>query len=55
MFEAGFAWRYVQFDKAEELSAAEADARDRRSWADPNPTPPGEWRRMKRQASKAAP
>jgi len=39
------------------LSAAEADAREHRRglWADANPVPPWEWRRAKRQASKAAP
>lgn len=51
----GFAWRYVQYDKPGEFTAAEADAREHRRglWADPNPTPPWEWRRVKRAASKS--
>jgi micrococcal nuclease len=52
----GFAWRYVTYDKPGEFTAAETDARVHRRglWADPNPTPPWEWRRAKRQVSKAA-
>jgi endonuclease YncB( thermonuclease family) len=54
MVRDGFAWRYVQYDKPGELSAAENDAREHRRglWADANPTPPWEWRKAKRQASK---
>ncbi len=50
----GFAWRYVQYDKPGEFTAAEADAREHRRglWTDPNPTPPWEWRKAKRQGSK---
>jgi micrococcal nuclease len=55
MVRDGFAWRYVQYDKPGEFTAAEADAREhhRGLWADPNPTPPWEWRKAKRQSSKA--
>ena len=54
MVRDGFAWRYVQYDKPGEFTAAEADAREhRRLWADPIPTPPWEWRKAKRQSSKA--
>jgi len=55
MVRDGFAWRYVTYDKPGEFTAAEADAREHRRglWADPNPTPPWEWRKAKRQASRA--
>jgi hypothetical protein len=45
--------RYPQYDKPEEFTAAEVDAREHRRGlrADPNPVPPWEWRRAKRQAS----
>jgi endonuclease YncB( thermonuclease family) len=51
----GFAWRYVQYDKPGEFTAAEDAAHERRRglWADPNPTPPWEWRKSKRQTTKA--
>jgi endonuclease YncB( thermonuclease family) len=54
MVRDGFAWRYVQYDRTGEFTAAEADAREHRRglWADPNPMPPSEWRRAKRQASR---
>jgi endonuclease YncB( thermonuclease family) len=54
MVRDGFAWRYIQYDKPGEFTVAEADARERRRglWADPNPTPPWEWRKMRRQRSK---
>jgi micrococcal nuclease len=52
MVRDGFAWRYTQYDKPGEFTAAENDAREHRRglWADPNPVPPWEWRRAKRQA-----
>lgn len=55
MVRDGFAWRYVQYDKPGEFTAAENDAREHRRglWAEPNPTPPWEWRKVKRQRSKA--
>jgi endonuclease YncB( thermonuclease family) len=55
MVRDGFAWRYVQYDKRGEFAAAETDAREHRRglWADPNPVPPWEWRKAKRQSSKA--
>jgi len=55
MVRDGFAWRYVQYDKPGEFTAAEADAREHRRglWADPDPMPPWEWRRAKRQASRS--
>jgi micrococcal nuclease len=55
MVRDGFAWRYVQYDKPGEFAAVEADAREHRRglWVDPNPTPPWEWRRAKREAAKS--
>jgi endonuclease YncB( thermonuclease family) len=54
MVRDGFAWRYVQYDKPGEFTAAEIDAREHRRglWVDANPTPPWEWRKAKRHASK---
>jgi len=51
MIRDGFAWRYVQYDKPGEFTAAEDDAREHRRglWADQSPMPPWEWRRAKRQ------
>lgn len=45
MVRDGFAWRYVQYDKQGEVTAAEADAREhqRGLWTDPHPVPPWEW------------
>jgi len=55
MVRDGFAWSYPQYNKPGEFMAAEADAREHRRglWADPNPVPPWEWRKAKRQASKS--
>jgi micrococcal nuclease len=51
----GFAWRYVQYDKSGEFTAAENEAREhgRGLWADPHPTPPWEFRRAKRSRAGA--
>ena len=53
MVRDGFAWRYVQYDRPGEFTAAETDAREHRRglWADPNPVAPWEWRRQKRSAA----
>ena len=50
-----FAWRYPQYDKQEEFTAAESDARERHRglWVDKDPVPPWEWRKMKRERSAA--
>jgi endonuclease YncB( thermonuclease family) len=55
MVADGFAWRYVQYDKPGEFTAAEADAREHRRglWVDANPVPPWEWRKAKRERSKS--
>jgi endonuclease YncB( thermonuclease family) len=57
MVHDGFAWRYVQYDKPGEFTAAEVDAREHRRglWADANPMPPWEWRKAKREARKERP
>jgi micrococcal nuclease len=51
MVRDGFAWRYVQYDKPGEFTAAESDAREhhRGLWADAHPMPPWEFRRLKRE------
>jgi len=51
MVRDGFAWRYPQYDKPGEFSAAESAAREhgRGLWADPHPVPHWEFRRAKRQ------
>jgi hypothetical protein len=50
-FGDDFAWRYVQYDKPGEFTAAESDAREhhRGLWADAHPVPPWEFRRQKRE------
>lgn len=47
MVEEGFAWRYTQYSKDLDYGRAQAKAQERRAglWADPNPTPPWEYRR----------
>jgi endonuclease YncB( thermonuclease family) len=53
MVQDGFAWRYPQYDKPGEFTAAEADAREhhRGLWTDPSPEPPWKFRRSRRGAS----
>jgi endonuclease YncB( thermonuclease family) len=53
MVQDGFAWRYVQYDKPGEFTAAEADAREHRRglWAGPNPVQPWDWPHEKRRAT----
>ena len=53
MVRDGFAWRYVQYDKPGEFTAAEDEAREHRRglWADPDPMPPWEWWKAKRRSS----
>ncbi len=56
MVADGLAWRYPQYDKPGEFTAAEADAREhqRGLWPDKDSVPPWEWRREKRAASRTA-
>lgn len=46
MVADGLAWHYVRYSKAEQLAAAEREARaaGRGLWADREPVPPWEWR-----------
>ncbi len=55
MVSDGFAWRYTQYDKPGEFTAAEADAREhqRGLWTDKEPVAPWEWRKAKRQVKAA--
>lgn len=48
---AGLAWHYVEYSKDEKLAALEKEARARKLglWADPDPVPPWEFRRIKRE------
>ena len=55
MVKAGLAWHYVYFAKDnKELAEAEAAARKEKLglWKDPNPMPPWDFRRQKRNNSK---
>ena len=55
MVQAGLAWHYVYFAKDnKELAEAEAAARKEKLglWADPNPMPPWDFRRQKKNNAK---
>jgi endonuclease YncB( thermonuclease family) len=56
MVEDGLAWRYPQYDKRGEFTGREAEAREhhRGLWADDDPLPPWEFRRLKRDRAKLA-
>jgi micrococcal nuclease len=47
----GFAWHYKAYSKSAELAALELEARQNKLglWQDPNPTPPWDFRREKKQ------
>lgn len=49
MVKDGFAWQYKQYDKSKELEQIEREAREakRGLWADKDPVPPWEWRKVK--------
>jgi micrococcal nuclease len=51
MIKDGMAWHYKKFSKSEEFSKAEAEAKvDKKGlWADPNPVPPWEFRKLKKK------
>jgi micrococcal nuclease len=53
ILKAGFAWHYERYAKRQEYVDAEAEARKAGVglWADPNPTPPWNWRQEKRKKS----
>ncbi len=48
MLEAGVAWHYTKYDQSREYAIAEKSAKDagRGLWADRNPVPPWEWRKL---------
>jgi endonuclease YncB( thermonuclease family) len=54
MVRDGMAWRY---DKGDEFTAAEREAREKRRglWADPNPVAPWEYQRQRRGATTGRP
>jgi endonuclease YncB( thermonuclease family) len=53
MIRAGLAWHYKQFNSNAKLAALEIEAREARRglWADNNPHPPWEIRRVRRQGT----
>lgn len=48
MVKAGMAWHYKQFSKDKELARLEIEAREAKAglWADKEPVPPWEWRKL---------
>lgn len=54
MVAAGMAWFYAAYSKDENLAELEREARaeGRGLWADPGPTPPWEFRRLRRTRSR---
>ncbi len=51
MIHAGYAWHYSYFDKSQEYTEAEQDARDHKAglWEDKNPINPYEYRKQKQK------
>ena len=51
----GYAWWFRKYSKDQTLAKLEADARaaKRGLWADPNPTPPWDWRDQQRSPAKS--
>jgi endonuclease YncB( thermonuclease family) len=56
MVRSGLAWRYVTYDKRNEVGAIEEDARRHRRglWADAHPVAPWEWRKTEKDRKTAA-
>lgn len=54
MVQDGMAWHYVQYSKSKELTAAEEAARKAKKglWADKEPVPPWEFRKLQREKEK---
>ena len=50
MVQDGFAWHYKQYSKSKELAQAQDEARNAKNglWADKEPVPPWEFRRMRK-------
>lgn len=51
MVKAGFAWHYVEYNKEESLAQLELESQQQKLglWADKNPIPPWEYRKLKRE------
>ena len=51
MLRTGYAWHYTQYDKNPEWKTLAQQAKKKRLglWAGANPTPPWEWRKIKRK------
>ena len=51
MVKEGLAWHYRKYSKAAELSRAEAEAKAGKKglWADPNPVPPWDFRKLEKK------
>ena len=54
MVQDGLAWHYKQYSKSKELAEAEDEARKEKKglWADKEPMPPWEFRKMKREKTE---
>lgn len=52
LVKQGFAWHYLDYSDREEYTDMEATARKKQLglWADKDPTPPWDWRRVRRNA-----
>jgi endonuclease YncB( thermonuclease family) len=53
ILKAGFAWHYRRYSDRQDYADTEEEARTAGIglWADPNATPPWEWRRERRRQS----
>ncbi len=51
MLRTGYAWHYTQYDQNPAWKALAIEAKKKKLgfWTDANPTPPWEWRKMKRK------
>lgn len=56
MLEAGMAWHFEKYDDRESMAARQRAAQKSKAglWADPNPIPPWDWRKMSKEERKAA-
>jgi endonuclease YncB( thermonuclease family) len=54
MIRDGHAWHFKRYNKDEKLAEAETEAREagRGLWADKEPTPPWEFRKLAKEKSK---
>jgi endonuclease YncB( thermonuclease family) len=51
MLKEGLAWHYRKYSKSIELGRAEAEAKAAKKglWADPNPVPPWDFRKLEKK------